>query len=124
MLLVSGNIDFSTPARFATEELLPFLTNGRQVVLSEYGHTGDIWELQPEAMVRLLTSFYATGIADSSLYEYHPMSFHVGLGLPEMAKLGLAAIAASVFLLAAILWLVARLVRGRRARRETTAPAG
>jgi pimeloyl-ACP methyl ester carboxylesterase len=121
MLLVSGNIDFSTPARFATEELLPFLINGRQVVLSEFGHTDDVWTLQPEATVRLLTSFFDTGVADSSLYDYQPMSFHVGLGLTEMAKLGVAAMVVLFFLLVALVWLVVWLARRRRARREATA---
>jgi pimeloyl-ACP methyl ester carboxylesterase len=121
MLLVSGNIDFSTPARFATEELLPALANGRQVVLSEFGHTGDVWTLQPEATVRLLTSFFDTGVADSSLYRYQPMSFHVGLGLTGMAKLGVTAMVVLVVLLVAFVWLIVWLVRRRRARREAAA---
>ncbi|RPH35514.1 alpha/beta hydrolase, partial [bacterium] len=32
-LLLSGSIDFSTPAEFATRELLPYLKNGKQVIL-------------------------------------------------------------------------------------------
>jgi hypothetical protein len=42
--------------------------------------------MQPEATVRLLTSFYDTGVADASLYSYQPMDFHVEIGFPEMAK--------------------------------------
>ena len=84
-LLVGGNADFSTPPQFATDELLPFLSNGEQVILSESGHT-DAWDMQPEATVRLLTSFYDTGVADASLYSYQPMDFHVEIGFPEMAK--------------------------------------
>jgi hypothetical protein len=56
-LLVSGSVDFSTPAEFATSELLPQLTRGQQVILREMGHVDDIWQLQP-ATARLLTSFY------------------------------------------------------------------
>jgi pimeloyl-ACP methyl ester carboxylesterase len=119
MLLVSGNIDFSTPARFATEELLPHLTNGRQVLLSEFGHTGDVWSLQPEATERLLTTYFATGTADSSLFRYQPMSFHVGLGLTGMAKLGVAAIVGVLLSLVAVVWLVVRRVRRRRDRKVT-----
>jgi pimeloyl-ACP methyl ester carboxylesterase len=85
-LLVGGSADFSTPSQFATDELLPFLSNGEQVILSEFGHTGDVWGMQPEATVRLLTSFYDTGVADDSLYTYQPMNFHVEVGFPEMAK--------------------------------------
>ena len=87
---MGGNIDYSTPVQFATDELLPFLSNGEQVILSEFGHTGDVWGLQPEATVRLLTSFYGTGVADASLYTYQPMDFHVEFGFPEMAKAQLA----------------------------------
>lgn len=38
-LLISGELDFSTPPQLATEELLPYLPNGHQVVLEEFGHT-------------------------------------------------------------------------------------
>lgn len=75
-----------TLPQFATDELLPFLGNGEQVILSEFGHTGDVWGLQPEATVRLLTSFYNTGVGDDSLFINQPMDFHVDVGFPEMAK--------------------------------------
>lgn len=86
-LLVSGSIDFSTPAQYATAELLPHLTRGRQVVLTEMGHTGDVWGVQPQATERLLTTFFDTGVADDSLYTHAPMDFHVPLGLPRLAKI-------------------------------------
>ena len=85
-LLEGGSVDFMNPPQAATEELLPYLANGKQVILSEFGHSGDVWNLQPEATVRLLTSFYDTGVADASLYSYQPMDFHVEIGFPEMAK--------------------------------------
>lgn len=91
-LLVSGSIDFSTPAELATNELLPYLSNGQQVILSEFGHVEDVLDLQPEATVRLLSSFFDTGVADKSLYTYEAMDFHVGLGLPAMAKIGLGVV--------------------------------
>ena len=89
-LLVGGSADFSTPVQFATAELLPFLSNGQQVILSEFGHTGDVWGMQPEATIRLLTSFFDTGVADDSLYKYQRMDFHVEKGFAEMAKQQLA----------------------------------
>ena len=48
-LLISGTVDFSTPARVATLELLPNLPNGQQVILAEFGHSGDFWDYQREA---------------------------------------------------------------------------
>jgi hypothetical protein len=86
-LLVSGSVDFSTPAEFATRELLPLLTNGRQVILREFGHVSDIFSLDPEAVERLLVSFFNTGEADDSLFTYTPMDFQVSLGFPKLAKL-------------------------------------
>jgi len=86
-LLISGSIDFSTPAEYARDELLPSLKNGRQVTLSEVGHVMDVWRVQPKATLRLLTSFYATGIADDSLVTYTSMDFNVKFGFPMLAKL-------------------------------------
>lgn len=115
MLLVSGNIDATTPAQFATEELLPSLSNGEQVILSEFGHTDDVWGLQPEATVHLLTTFYDTGVADDSLFTYQPMDFHVGLGFPTMAKIALAIVVLVVVGLVVTVRFVVRRVRRRKA---------
>jgi hypothetical protein len=86
-LLVSGNIDATTPAQWATEELLPSLSNGEQVILSEFGHTDDVWNLQPDATLHMLTTFYESGEVDESLFTYQPMDFNVKLGFPLMAKI-------------------------------------
>jgi pimeloyl-ACP methyl ester carboxylesterase len=113
-LLVSGSVDGTTPARYATEELLPSLSNGQQVILSEFGHVDDVWDLQPEATMHLLTTFFDTGEADDSLFIYQPMDFHVGLGFPAMAKLGLAIIVLVIAGVVALIWYIARRVRRRR----------
>jgi pimeloyl-ACP methyl ester carboxylesterase len=85
-LLISGSLDFYTPAQYATEELLPALRHGQQVIVAEAGHTGDLFGLQPEATERLLTSFYGTGVGDASLFTYTPMAFRVQVGFPRLAK--------------------------------------
>ena len=85
-LLISGSIDFSTPAQFAEQELLPSLRKGQHVVISEQGHVSDFWQFQPEARQRLLTSFYNTGKADASLYTYLPMDFKPTMRFPLLAK--------------------------------------
>ncbi len=110
-LLVSGNVDFSTPAEFATNELLPALANGKQVILAEMGHVNDVMTLQPAATERLLTSFYDTGEADDSLFTYEPMDFQVGLGFPQLAKLALGGVTA---VLLAIVGGISFIVRRRR----------
>lgn len=115
-LLVSGSVDGTTPARYATEELSPSLSNGQQVILSEFGHVDDVWNLQPEATMHLLTTFYDTGVADDSLFTYQPMDFAVGLGFPAIAKLLLATIVLLIAIVVAVAWYILRRVRQRRAR--------
>jgi hypothetical protein len=118
-LLVSGSIDFSVAPQWATDELLPVLSNGHQVILSEFGHTNDFWSLQPEATVHLLTTFYDTGEVDDSLFTYQPMDFHVKRGWPVQARQYLAIAVVVPLLLVALIglavWFVVRRVRRRRA---------
>lgn len=116
-LLISGSIDFFTPAEFATDELLPALSNGQQVILSEFGHSGDVWNLQPEATRHLLTSFFATGEVDDSLYTYHTVNFNVGLGgFPAMAKIAAAVVVLVIAGLGVLVWFIVQRMRRRRAR--------
>jgi pimeloyl-ACP methyl ester carboxylesterase len=118
-LLVSGNMDFSVPPQGATEELLPLLANGEQVILSEFGHTGDVWGLQPEAMLHLVRTFYDTGKVDDSRFTYQPMDFHVETGWPEQAKtylaITIAVLIALVVLVGLLVWFIVREVRRRKA---------
>lgn len=105
-LLVGGNADFSTPAQFATDELLPLLPNGQQVILSEMGHSGDLFGLQPEAMIHLLTTFFDTGEVDDSHFEYQPMSFDLGMSFSDMAHAVVnAAVAVGILIAAALVVL-------------------
>jgi hypothetical protein len=118
-LLLGGSVDFSTPTRFATKEYLPFLAKGRQVIVSEYGHTGDLWNLQPEAIVRLLTSFYDTGIADGSLFSYQSMDFNAGiLTFPTIAKIILGVFILLILGLMAGIFLVIRWIKRRKQVRD------
>lgn len=111
-LLLSGSIDFSTPAEAATYELLPSLTHGQQVIASEMGHVGDVLTLQPAAAERLLTSFYDSGVADDSLYTYQPMDFTPPASFPMLAKIALGtALLILVVLAPAIRFIVRRTLR-------------
>jgi hypothetical protein len=111
-------MDYSTPAQFATDELLLVLSNGEQVILSEFGHTRDLWGLQPEAMVHLVTTFYDTGEVDDSLFTHQPMDFNVKRGWPTQAKQYLAiAVAVPLVLVALVglvVWFIVRRVRRRK----------
>jgi hypothetical protein len=116
-LLISGSIDFSVPPQFATEELLPHLSNGEQVILKDFGHTGSFWNSQPEARVHMLNTFFDTGQVDASLYTYQPLDFDVGLGWPGLAKLLVAVVILVPILLLVLVWLIIRWVKRRRASR-------
>ena len=118
-LLVSGSIDFSVAPQWATEELLPVLSNGHQVILSEFGHTGDFWGLQPEATVHLLTTFYDSGEVDDSLYTYQPMDFHVNWTWPTQAKQYLAIAFGVPLLLMLLVWFIVRWAIRRKTRKAS-----
>ncbi len=118
-LLLSGNVDFSTPAEAAANDLLPYLKNGKQVILSECGHVNDMWYAKAENTRLILTSFYDTGVPNMSLNSYMPMNFSVTWGFPLIAKVVLGAVAIGVIALVAI---VTWLVRRYRRRHSTTIP--
>src|SRR6185436_1334730 len=115
-LLISGTVDFSTPPQFARDELLPSLRKGQQVILQEFGHSTDTWRIQHDATVRLVNSFFDTGVADTSLFTTQPVSFDAGpVALPEMLKILLGSAAAFLLGLVAIVRFVIRRVRRRKA---------
>lgn len=114
-LVVSGNIDFSTPAENATEQLMPYLENGHQVSLSELGHAGDVILTEADAFANLGTRFYTEGVVDESMFTYQPMTFKTGVRFPLFAKL---LIIIPVVLLILIVLLVNWLVRRRKRRKQ------
>jgi hypothetical protein len=117
-LLVSGSIDFSTPPQFATEELLPHLSNGEQVILKDIGHTESIWGSQPEARAHLVTTFFDTGEVDASLYEYQPVNFTVDRDWSGLMRILMAIIVAVIALVIALIGFSIYLVRRRKTRRS------
>jgi pimeloyl-ACP methyl ester carboxylesterase len=86
-LMINGTADFSTPLENA-QQLLPYLKKGKLVALPEMGHVNDILSIQPDAFRHLVTTFYDTGNADSSVYKYEPIRFKPRMSLATMAKAG------------------------------------
>ncbi|UCE41890.1 MAG: alpha/beta fold hydrolase [Candidatus Aminicenantes bacterium] len=121
-LMVNGNIDFSTPAENARDELLPHLTNGQLVILSEMGHSSDVVDTQPEAFRHLAETFFFEGVVDDSQFQYEPMNFTPSQSAPEMAKqyvrrfalMGGGAIVLIIVIIILIVWLIKR----RKRRKE------
>jgi pimeloyl-ACP methyl ester carboxylesterase len=111
-LLIGGNLDFATPPENATRELLPHLANGRQVVLSNLGHSDDFWAYERAAGTRLLNTYLDTGKVDTSLYTHNKVDFSPSQSQATYAKailgvlLGLAALT-----VLSLLWLTVRLCK-------------
>ena len=114
-LILSGSIDVAAPAERATEELLPYLSHGQQVIVAEMSHYDLPATNQPQAIERLLTSFYDTGVADNSLYTYAPIDFQVSWGYPALAKLLLGLVFLLITAVVTITWLIVRRVQRRKA---------
>lgn len=112
-LLIGGTVDFSTPPEFATSELLPFLPNGHQVVLAEFGHSDDFWEYQPEASTRLINAFFDTGEVDDSLYTHRTMDFGTSVTQTALAKGILGTMVGFAIVAVLSLWWMPRRVRVR-----------
>jgi pimeloyl-ACP methyl ester carboxylesterase len=120
-LMVNGNIDFSTPAENARDELLPHLTKGHLVILSELGHSGDVVNKQPDAFRHLAETFFLEGIVDNSKFHYEPMNFIPSQSAPEMAKkyvrrmalLGGGVIVVIIVIIILIVWSIKRRKRKR-----------
>jgi hypothetical protein len=75
--------------------------------------------LQPEAFERLVTRYYDTGVADSSLFVYQPLSFKPSLSLTVMAKLLVAALVVlPVLIVIGIVLLVRRIHQRRTGARQ------
>ena len=113
MLLVNGTLDFSTP-HFGLDEARPYYPNAQIVLLPEFGHSPDLEALQKDALERLVTSYYDTGVGDDSLYVYQPLSFEVGTSFTVLAKVVVAAMIVVPLLLILVVALVVRRVRRRR----------
>jgi len=114
-LLIGGTLDFSTPPQVATEELLPSLPNGHQVVLAELGHTTDFWSYQPEASSRLINTFFDSGRVDDSLYEPASVDFTPEFTVAAVAKIVAGTmVGLGLIMIVSLLWMARRVHnRGR-----------
>ncbi len=113
-LMEVGSLDFMTPP-VGGEELLPYLSRGELVTLREFGHGNTFWNSQPEARIRMLTTFFDSGQADASLYTYQPLDFDVGLGWSGLARRIVAGLLLFITVVGALILFFVR-----RRRRRTT----
>jgi pimeloyl-ACP methyl ester carboxylesterase len=118
MLLIGGTVDASTPVEAATDELMPHLSNAHQVVLENFGHTADVWGLQPEATEHLLTTYFATGEVDDSKFVVQTVNFDVDWPFALIAKLMVLSVPVIILVLGLIVWLIVRMIRRRKHKRR------
>jgi pimeloyl-ACP methyl ester carboxylesterase len=85
-LLVSGSLDVSDPPWVPKTELLPWLPNGKQVILKEMAHCPDMANLQHEAFVYMVQRFFDDGVTDTSKFVYDPVSFKPKSNFNSLAK--------------------------------------
>ena len=122
-LLIGGALDSSTPPQVATNELLPHLPHGRQVILPGFGHTASFFAEQREAGTRLINTFFATGQVDDSVYKPQGVDLTPARTLPTTAKFVAGAMTGLALLtILALLWIWQRVhVRGSLGRRTSAA---
>src|SRR3954464_485727 len=112
-LVISGALDFATPAQNATDEIMPFLPNGHQVVLQGFGHTDDFWNRQTDASKHLVNTFFDTGGVDDAQYKPQVVDFTPDMSQPSLAKIVAGALVLLALTTIASLALMARRVRTR-----------
>jgi pimeloyl-ACP methyl ester carboxylesterase len=86
-LIVSGNLDTSTPADFAEQELMPYLPKGQHVVLQNMSHE-DIANAQAANFQKLINAFFDTGVVDASHFKPHEVDLKPKRRFHRLAKLG------------------------------------
>ena len=117
-LVISGALDMATPPQNATDELMPSLPNGHQVVLPQLGHAGTFWSYETTASTYLITTYLETGRVDQSRYtpahlDFTPASTQTALAKDIVATMtGLAVLTVVSLLL--MWWRLRR--RGRFGR--------
>jgi hypothetical protein len=119
---VLPRLDLATPPQIATEQLLPYLPKGREVVLAGFGHLPTFWHEQPEASSRLINTFFATGEVDASRFKPVIVGFTPEVTNTLMAKrIAGAGIGIALVAVLSLVWLSLRVHRRGGFGRKTSA---
>jgi pimeloyl-ACP methyl ester carboxylesterase len=84
-LIISGNLDVSTPADYAQEELLPYLPNGRQVILKNMSHL-DLGSCQYNTYNKFVSTYFYSGKVDESDFSLDDINFNPKKRFSTLAK--------------------------------------
>ena len=93
-LLISGELDVSTPPQHAHDQALPHLPRGSHVIIPNASHVEDMWGLQPQATTRLVARFLATGNVAAHFGAAIP-PLKPALRLPTAARLAASGLLAA-----------------------------
>jgi len=85
-LMVVGNLDNTNPPDVAIQELLPYMPNGKLVILSNMSHVGDMIYLQYDAFKHMARQYYDEGVLDTSKFKNDPINFKSKRSFNKMAK--------------------------------------
>lgn len=89
-LVISGDLDVSTPADYASNELMPFLKNGQEIILKNMSHS-DIFK-ETMKSPDFLSNYFDDGVADKRLLKSsEPINFKPNeeIGKAKIFALGL-----------------------------------
>ena len=105
-LMIGGALDFAVPPQAATKEVLPYLSNGEQVVLPGIGHALSFWTQQADAGTHLVNTYFDTGRVDRSRYGPQTVDFTPDVSQASLGK-GIAGTMVGLGLLTvlSLLWL-------------------
>jgi pimeloyl-ACP methyl ester carboxylesterase len=85
-LMIGGNLDISCPPESTTKELLPYMENGKQVILKDMAHVGDLEYAQHDAFNFMFTKYFNDGVVDTSQFKHIPINFQPKMSYNKMAK--------------------------------------
>ncbi len=85
-LMVGGNLDITCPPDLTIKELLPYMPNGNQVILTNMSHVGDLIYLQYDAFKNMARRYYDEGVIDTSEFKNDPVDFNTKRSFNKMAK--------------------------------------
>ena len=85
-LMVGGNLDNTNPPDITIQELLPYMPNGEQVILTNMSHVGDMIYLQYDAFKHMARRYYDEGVLDTSKFKNDPVDFKPKMSFNKMAK--------------------------------------
>lgn len=87
-LILSGELDVSTPVDYTIEKLMPMMANAHHIVLGNMSHT-DVANAQPENYRKVINEFFFSGLVNTAAYEPQSINLKPKYRLHKWAKWGL-----------------------------------